>query len=100
MCNGGRSLPCHLDEGKFRGHSSKPPILTNINHVVICVSDQKATLAFNLDKLGFELRGCTLGELVFNGNDLEVAPVGRRTTLSLVRAWRRARIHGARDHED
>lgn len=57
-------------------------MLTDIDHVVIYVSDQNAALDFYVNKLGLELRHCSPGVL-YGGYALHVAPHRSRTTLVL-----------------
>ncbi len=57
-------------------------MLTNIDRVAIQVSNQRAALNFYVEKLGFELRHCTMGEL-YGEYDIHVGLPGSPTTLVL-----------------
>jgi catechol 2,3-dioxygenase-like lactoylglutathione lyase family enzyme len=58
-------------------------MLTNINHAVIFVSDQRAALDFYVGKVGFELRHCSTGGILYRGYHLCVGLAGSPTTLVL-----------------
>jgi catechol 2,3-dioxygenase-like lactoylglutathione lyase family enzyme len=58
-------------------------VLTNIDFTVIYVSDQRAALDFYVGKLGFELRSCITGGVLFSGYNLHVGLSGSRTALCL-----------------
>ncbi|WP_316239165.1 VOC family protein [Bradyrhizobium sp. SZCCHNR1015] len=55
----------------------------NIDHVVIYVGDQRAALDFYVGTLGFELRHCSTGGILYWGYHLSVGLPGSSTTLQL-----------------
>jgi catechol 2,3-dioxygenase-like lactoylglutathione lyase family enzyme len=64
--------------------AGESPAITQLSTIGIPVDDQDRSLAFYLDKLGFEKRldvGYGQGE-----RWLEVAPIGAATTIALMRA--------------
>ncbi len=58
-------------------------MLTNIDHIVVYVIDQKAALDFYVGKLGLELRHCSTGGILYAGYELRVGFIGSPTTLHL-----------------
>jgi catechol 2,3-dioxygenase-like lactoylglutathione lyase family enzyme len=57
-------------------------MLTDIDHFVIFVSDQRAALDFYVGTLGFELQHCTTG-MLYGGYDLRLGLKGSPTSLVL-----------------
>ena len=64
--------------------AKESPAITQLSTIGIPVNDQDRSLAFYLDKLGFEKRL----DIAYGQGErwLEVAPVGAATTIALMRA--------------
>jgi catechol 2,3-dioxygenase-like lactoylglutathione lyase family enzyme len=58
-------------------------MFTRIDHVVVYVSDQKAALDFYVNKLGFELRHCSTGGIIYGGYHLSVGLKESPTLIQL-----------------
>jgi catechol 2,3-dioxygenase-like lactoylglutathione lyase family enzyme len=67
----------------------------NVDHVVIFVSDQKVALDFYVGKLGFELRHCSTGGILYWGYHLAVGLKGSRTKLQLALRPPGVAFHGS-----
>ena len=70
-------------------------MFTNIDHIVIYVTDQRTALEFYIGKLGFELWHCSTGGILYGGYHLCVGLRGSRTKLQLALRQPGAELHGA-----